>query len=563
MNDALIKLNPHKLAVLAQPLSPSDSAIDGDSGTKISSTEANTASTTLSTTLSTTRGGLVRGIEKESLRVRPNGELSTLPHPHKLGSALTHPSITTDFSEAQLELITTVHPTPQACLKQLNDVHRFVYQNIDDELLWPSSMPCIVSAESKSAADTDSKIPVGQYGRSNIGQAKTVYRRGLGLRYGRLMQTISGIHYNFSLSPELWAALGITDQDEITNQYFALIRNFRRWSWLLLYLFGASPAVCKSFTKHLPHGLQSFDEGSHHLPYATCLRMGPLGYQSSAQSNLNISYNSLEQYANSMEEALTTTYPQYAEHGTIKDGEYHQLNTSILQIENEFYGTIRPKRRINSGERPISALRDRGVEYVEVRCLDLNPFLEVGIDAQQMRFIDTFLLMCLFAESADDSIEEIERMARNQLKVVEQGRKPGLSLEATQGENLNGQTESLTSAANTLLQACEQISQQLDIADDSNLYQDAVKAQKGKIDDAATTPSARVLAEMKQQNIPFFRFTMNQALAHQKVFAEQPLSNSEIQQFDQEVADSITQQHSIEAKDTQSFAEFLDDYLAL
>ena len=313
----------------------------------------------------------------------------------------------------------------------------------------------------------------------------------------------------------------------------------------------------------MPHSLESFDEGSHHLPFATCLRMGPLGYQSSAQSNLNISYNSLEQYANSMEEALTTTYPQYAAHGTIKDGEYQQLNTSILQIENEFYGTIRPKRRINSGERPISALRDRGVEYVEVRCLDLNPFLPVGIDAQQMRFIDTFLLMCLFAESADDSIEEIERMSRNQLKVVEQGRKPDLTLEATQGEDRVGQSESLQDAANTLLQACREISQQLDIADNGHDYQAAVSAQQEKVQDPETTPSAQVLAEMKSQKIPFFRFTMNQALQQQSTFAKEPLSSEKNQQFEKEVAQSVSDQKHIEAEDTQNFAEFLDDYLAL
>ena len=534
-------IDPKKLAVLAQPLPTGN--------TKNSSARNET-------TYPTTKGGLNRGVEKESLRVQPNGELSLTPHPTSLGSALTHPSITTDFSEAQLELITGVHPTPQDCLNQLEDVHRFVHQNVGDELLWPSSMPCIIN--SSTDANDESHIPVGQYGRSNIGQAKTVYRRGLGLRYGRLMQTISGIHYNFSLSPELWAALGITEQEDITQQYFALIRNFRRWSWLLIYLFGASPAVCNSFTKNLKHKLKPFDSGSHHLPYATCLRMGPLGYQSSAQSNLNISYNSLEQYANSMEQALTTIYPEYAAHGTQKDGEYQQLNTTILQIENEFYGTIRPKRRINSGERPVTALRDRGVEYVEVRCLDLNPFLQMGINAEQMRFIDTFLLLCLFAESPNDNIAEMERMGRNQLKVVEQGRLPGLQLEL--GED---GTIELDKAANSLLKSCQKIADQLDLADGTANYSEAVTAQLNKVENPELTPSAQVLAKMQSENIPFFRFTMNQAIAHAEHFAQHKFSAAELDKFNAEVEASIAKQKALEAQDTESFAEFLESYLAL
>jgi len=122
---------------------------------------------------------ITRGIEKESLRVAPEGALSSLPHPSSLGSPLTHPSITTDFSESQLELITAVHDSAEACLQELTRVHQFVYARMGDELLWPSSMPCIVG--------TDESIPIGAYGTSNIGMAKTVYRRGLGERYGRLL----------------------------------------------------------------------------------------------------------------------------------------------------------------------------------------------------------------------------------------------------------------------------------------------------------------------------------------------------------------------------------------
>ena len=185
-------------------------------------------------------------------------------------------------------------------------------------------------------------------------------------------------------------ALGKTTQDSRTEAYFGLIRNFRRWSWLLLYLFGAAPAVCRSFVRGTDHKLEPFSEGTYYLPYATSLRMGRLGYQSEAQSALDISYNSVADYSRSMRIGLTESYPDYSAIVPAEDGEYPQLNDAVLQIENEFYGTIRPKRTTRSGERPLSALNERGVEYVEVRCVDLNPFEPLGINAEQIRFMDTF-----------------------------------------------------------------------------------------------------------------------------------------------------------------------------
>jgi len=494
--------------------------------------------------------GLLRGVEKESLRVTRQGALSELGHPAALGSPLTHAAITTDFSEAQLELITGVHDSAEKCLGELSDVHRFVYPNIGDELLWPSSMPCLVGE--------DGDIPIGQYGSSNVGRTKTVYRRGLGLRYGRLMQTISGIHYNFSLPDELWEALDIPTQDGRTAAYFGLIRNFRRWSWLLIYLFGASPAVCRSFTRNMQHALEPFDEGSQHLPYATSLRMGPLGYQSSAQSSLHISYNSLHEYANSMVDALTQTYPPYAAHGVIKDGEYQQLNTAILQIENEFYGTIRPKRRILSSERPVAALRERGVEYVEVRCLDLNPFLPLGLDKQQIHFLDTFLLMCLLADSEPDSVDEFSRMANNQMAIVERGRDPSLTLIDDAGE-----TRSVQAWGNTLIGQCERIASLLDTGTNTKLYSASTAVQKDKLADPELTPSAQILASMRQQDVPFFSFSMNQGRAHQAYFNNLPLSDSELQDFQSSVANSLQQQSAIEQADKLSFEDYLADYLII
>ena len=158
--------------------------------------------------------------------------------------------------------------------------------------------------------------------------------------------------------------------------------------------------------------------------------MGRLGYQSEAQATLAVSYNSLDSYAGSLHDALTRPYPPYEKIGIRNlGGDYNQLATTLLQIENEFYGTIRPKRVIRPGERPLHALRERGVEYIEVRCMDLDPFVPVGIAAATMRFLDIFLLHCLLADSPPDTPEEIAALGRNQHHTATHGREPGLRLE--------------------------------------------------------------------------------------------------------------------------------------
>lgn len=498
---------------------------------------------------------LGHGIEKESLRVTPAGKLASGPHPAALGSALTHPQITTDFSEAQPELITGVHDSADACLAELDDIHRFVHANLDNELLWSASMPCMLGQ--------NSDIPVGRYGTTNIARAKTVYRVGLGNRYGRLMQTISGIHYNFSLPDSAWSAYAEAQgapagPTTASKGYLDLVRNFRRHSWLLIYLFGASPALCRSFIKDgTTHNLDAFDKGTLYLPHATSLRMGRLGYRSDAQSNLHVSYNTVDDYAATLREGLSTSYPPYEAYATGQAGDYQQLNTCLLQIENEFYGTIRPKRTTQTGERPISALLDRGVEYVEVRCLDVNPFLPSGIDAIQARFIDTFLLACLLRDSPRDKPDDTACLSANQLTIVERGRQPGLELQR------DGKSVPMQEWARELLDDCMAIAQVIDAQNGDDLHSYAVECQSKKLVDSELTPSARILQLMRDQDIPFYRFAMNQSLAHKGYFADHPLRESQLQDYVHTARTSITKQAEMEAATDESFEAFLEHYLAI
>lgn len=482
--------------------------------------------------------GMRRGIEKESLRATQAGALALTPHPAALGSALTHPHITTDYSESQLELITGVHASPESCLEELLRIHQYVARSLGDEMLWVSSMPCNLPA--------DENIPIGRYGSSNVGRAKSVYRMGLAHRYGRRMQTISGIHYNWSMP-----GLG-------SEEYFALIRNFRRHAFLLLYLFGSSPAVCSSFVAGRQHELQPLHDGTMYMPHGTSLRMGRLGYQSDAQASLAVSYNGLEGYAASLHEALTRPYPAYQAIGiTNPGGEYNQLATSLLQIENEFYGPIRPKRVIFPGERPLHALRERGVEYVEVRLMDLDPFVPIGIKAPTLRFLDVFLLHCLLSDSPPDTPAEIAQIGRNQHRTAAFGREPGLKLERGRGE------VTLVEWAEELLAACGPIAAALDAVHGTSDHADTVRSAQAMLQDPSLLPSARVLDVMeKDHGNSFIGFTRARSQQIQAKLRSLPFSAGQQARFDALSAQSVQEQKDIEARDAMPFEAYRQQYIS-
>ena len=499
------------------------------------------------------RGGR-RGIEKESLRTRLDGQLSARPHPDGLGSALTNPYITTDYSEALLELITPPHRTNAGVLRFLSDVHQFVYEQLDDEMLWCPSMPCSVSA--------DTRIPLARYGDSNVGRMKTVYRRGLGHRYGRLMQTISGVHFNYSLPDALWPVYQANENNRDalgifrSAAYFCLLRNFRRYGWLILYLFGASPAVCRTFVAGREHGLEALEDGTLYLPHATSLRMSDLGYRNSNQARIEISLDGLDAYMADLSRAINTVNPAYAEMGVVVDGEYLQLNANELQIENEYYSLVRPKRAARSGERPTHALRRGGVEYVEVRALDVNAFDPVGVNEDQLRFLEAFLIFCLLQESPVISSAEQKEINANQDLVANQGRRAGLTLKR------GGAAITLQGWSRELLEALEGVCEALDERQPGRDYSAALTAQKRRVEDPEATPSAALLEEMARTGESFMTLGLRLSRAHREYFRVLPGTGARHAELVAATVASVTQQAEIEAADQQSFEAYLAQYFA-
>ncbi len=492
----------------------------------------------------------LRGIEKEGLRVDAHAQLARTPHPEALGAALTHASITTDYSEALLELITTTHKDVDSMLAELGRVHRFVYGELGQEMIWNQSMPANLPAE----AD----IPIAWYGTSNTGMLKHVYRRGLAERYGKTMQCIAGVHYNFSLPDSLWQALdipGATAQERRSTGYIGLIRNFTRSSWLLMYLFGAAPAVSRAFMANKPAVLEPLGEDSFYLPHATSLRMSDLGYQSEAQSALKLCYDDLDQFLDRLFGAVTTPWPQYEAIGTHRDGQWIQLNTNMLQIENEYYSIIRPKRSTGRCERPVTALKERGIQYVEVRCLDIDPFEPLGISAQTARFVDAFLLYCAASESplfgGQGYCAESEA---NFSAVVKAGRQPGLVLKQA------GKATSVPEWGAELLERIRPYAQALDRAYGGSAYLDAVDAQQAKLDDPSLTPSARVLEGIKQAGNSFTAYTLAQSASHAQTLRAAPLAPEERAVFEHERTRSFAEQAQLEQGDTEDFDTYVARY---
>jgi glutamate--cysteine ligase len=416
-------------------------------------------------------------------------------------------------------------------------------------------MPC--------AIDGDADVPTANYGPSHIGRMKHVYREGLRHRYGAMMQAISGVHYNYSFPARLWEVYAVVREARADAQqfrstgYFELLRNYRRLSWIVLYLFGASPVVGRDFLGDSLEGLVALDAHTAGLPHATSLRMSDIGYRNRSQAGVSVSVNGLEEYLRDLKRAVSTRHPDYEQLGTRRDGQWLQLNTNVLQIENEFYSAIRPKHVARSGESPSSALRRGGVQYIEMRALDCSIFDPVGVNRHNLRFLEAFAALCLLKDGAPISTTEQQAIDDNFLKVARRGREPGLHLQR------DGRQLPLLAWAAEILDGMAGICELLDAGDESRPYMAALREQQAKIQDSALTPSARLLAELESGGEDFFAAGLRISRAHQDYFRLLPAPNEgRLEEFEVEARESHAKQAAIEAAQSGTFEGYLSDWFA-
>lgn len=500
--------------------------------------------------------GIQHGVERETLRINPDGGLAQTPHQKVLGAALTHEYITTDFSESLLEFITPPEVSVDKTIAQLTDLHKYTVANIGDERLWPMSMPCFI--------ENQDAIPIAQFGSSNIGKMKTLYRVGLKNRYGSMMQAISGVHFNFSLPDDFWSLWLDKAQGEAANQttqsaaYFAMIRNYRRFCWLIPYLYGASPAICGSFIKGKETKLpfKKLGRGTYYLPYATSLRMSDLGYTNSAQSGLNICYNNVDDYIKSLRAAINKPSKLFAQFADKKDGQYQQLNANVLQIENELYSPIRPKQPTKPLEKPSEALAKRGVSYIEVRALDVNPFSAIGIEKNQFYFLDVFLLYCVTRPSSIMNAEQFQETELNLRAVVDRGRDPELNLSNEQ------QRIGMQEWALQLFAEMYDVALVLDEANNNQNYSHALAQEKQKLLDPSLTPSGQILAQLLEQQTDNGTWGLSLADNYKKQLIQDDYVFMNAEELAEHARLSIEKQELLEQQDTLTFDDFLDNYFS-
>ncbi len=500
----------------------------------------------------------LKGIEKEGLRITQEGAISLSPHPVQLGAALTHPNITTDYSEALLELITPAVPGENEMANYLADLHKYVCANIGDELMLAASLP---------VGDLrDSAIPIAKYGSSNAGKMKHIYRRGLSYRYGRCMQVIAGIHFNYSPPEPFWPQYQhfmkhIGDLKTFTtNAYMGMIRNLQRYGWLIQYLFGSSSAVSKSFIDSRnstnTDTFEKFDETSYYKPYATSLRMSEIGYVNPVQAMFHISFNSLDDYIGDLSKATSIPYLDYDRIGAKVADQYRQLNTNFLQIENEYYTSIRPKQLTKPNERPLQALKRRGIQYIEIRSLDIDIFEPTGISIETTRFLEAFCLFCLFRQSPSLDLKQYKEINNNALSVANKGRAPALAL-------LNdGRKISLQNWALTLCQEMQEVCEILDNGNGGKPYTTALHKQIEVIRHPELTSSARMLSVMQDQKLSVTELVLQKSHEYTRHFQHPTLDASIKRDFDVQVSASLEKYKRLNTMSEIPFDKYLSNYFS-
>lgn len=411
----------------------------------------------------------VFGIEKEGLRVTSNGQLALTKHPQEFGNRNFHPYIQTDFSESQLELITPPLPSIQESYNWMAAVHDVALQTIPlDESIWPISMPMVLPDEAI--------IPIAKLDKKE----DVKYREVLTHKYGKKKQMISGVHYNFELDDQLILRLyenqtDFSDKNSFKSMlYLKLTKNFLRYRWLLTYLLGASPTVDDSF----------FTDQEIPQKYVRSIRSSHYGYVN--QSEVSVSFNSLEDYVHSLQDMVKKGY---------------------LSEEKEFYSAVRFR-----GVHQAEELLTKGISYLELRSFDLNPFDPFGMSKQTMEFIHLF---CLYMIWIDETATEDE------IKT---------------GEEMNGLTamehpEETSKFQEEGLQLLEQMEQMLQSTNGSKSAYSCIQEARKQMVDPKRTIAARMISGIEEEG-SYIAFSLALAKQYKKEAVKRPYNLTGFEQLE-------------------------------
>ncbi|MCJ0593484.1 hypothetical protein MMJ50_12565, partial [Enterococcus cecorum] len=343
------------------------------------------------------------GIEREGLRCDESGNLSMKNHPKVFGDKLSNPYITTDFSESQMELITPTFKSTEETYKFLSALYDIVAMEIEDEYLWPQSMPCIIPE--------DNKIPIARFSDNKLGKTASEYREKLLQKYGGKKQLLSGIHYNFSFNEKFIKKLyensdKALDYKHFKNKiYLKVSRNYLRYRWLLIYLLGGTGTVHETYIEDCVRQLEEVGEGGFSNEGALSYRNSECGYTN--EHELFPSYNSVEEYVESLNRF-------------IKEG--------LIESPRELYSQIRLKAKGNYSL--MDSLIEDGISYLEYRSIDINPFDKAGISLEDLEFINIFNLFLLIENESnyerwqEDALENqniIARYGQNKVTLKKDG----------------------------------------------------------------------------------------------------------------------------------------------
>lgn len=415
------------------------------------------------------------GLEKENLRTDLLGNLALTDFPKDFGDKKTNPYITVDFSESQIEMITPSFNNLDKTYNFLKNLNDIVTTSLKDEYLWPQSIPCIIPEEDM--------IPIAKFSGEE-GRKSEEYRKGLAEKYGRKIQLISGIHYNFSFSNDFLELLHKKSKSKLSYKdfknelYLKTTRNFFKYGWLIIYLLGASSTVHKSYRRTCIENMEKLNNNSFYFDGTLSFRNGKCGYKN--KDKFFISHDLVENYVNDIKELI-------------------KLN--ILDGAREYYSPIRLKSK--DPHNILDSLLKDGIEYLEIRTIDINPFSQTGINLEDLKFIHLLIKYFVLKEEDHEFNEnDYTRFLKNQELIANEGRNPNLEINCCKDNPIK-----ITDYALELLEDIKTNLKDINLFSAEDL--DILNFQKNKIENPETLYVNKLLEEVSKKG--YVEFHLDQA----------------------------------------------------